>query len=76
MRVRISDTQERIRVTVTGDPCAFQDETYAVQQHRLLEHLVNAPDLVRCDYTPFERMFMHHTGSAWVVEVEAVVETK
>lgn len=75
MRVRTSEKTERIRVTVVGDPCAHQDDTYAIQQHRLLEHVVNTPDLVRCDYVPFERLFMHHNGTAWVIEVEALIET-
>jgi hypothetical protein len=75
MRIPISETQQRIRVTVVGDPCAHQDDTYAIQQHRLLEHVVNTPELVRCDYYPFDKLYMHHNGSAWVIDVEAVVET-
>lgn len=70
----ISDTVTRYRARIESDPCLANTQESRHVQYNLLRTLVDSPDLLACGPVVFERMTMAHTGTRWIVELEARVE--
>ncbi len=73
-RNRISDSQVRYRVKISGEECAPNTHESRISQTRLLREIVDTQELLTCGYDPFQLLRMSHTGEHWLIEAEAVVD--
>lgn len=71
---RISETQTRYRSRIESEPCSPNTQESRIIQYNLLRTMIDTPDLLACGPVVFETMRFFHSGTCWVVELEAIVE--
>lgn len=71
-KVKMGGRLVRHRVRLDGDDCPVGAQVRRFQQHQLLRHVADTPDLLICGGLPFEKLAMQHDGTRWVIEAEAI----
>lgn len=56
------------------DPAPEEGPEARAAQFRFLSQVMQQPDITLCGPVTFQKLKMYHNGSAWVIEMEAVVE--
>lgn len=73
-KAKINDTQIRYKTHLEDEPCEPDTRLARLHQHRLLQSVVENPDLMMCGPVPFQKLVMQHDGEKWCIDAEAVIE--
>lgn len=73
-RVPISAQCVRYRTTLETEPCSPGTQQAIIEQYRLLETIVERPDIITCGPSHFQTLTVFHNGVAWIAEAEATIE--
>lgn len=71
-KVSIGGEQCRVAVKIESDPCEMGTIEARRAQVAILRALTENIELLNCGFVPFQKLSMKHTGSNWLVEMEAV----
>lgn len=72
---QIGTHEERHRVRIEDYPSARDSQESRVRLYALLRELVDVPSLLSCGYSPPQKISFYHSGTAWIIEAEAVTPT-
>jgi len=72
--VKIDNDKVRSRVRIEDDECLATSPLFRMGAYRLLQTIVDKPELTFCLLSPFERLSVYHNGKSWVVDAEAILE--
>jgi hypothetical protein len=71
-RADVGPGRVRVRVVITGDPCAPPPSYEARTHHYLfMQLLANNQDMLQCGYAIPERIVITHNGTSWQADCEA-----
>ncbi len=66
----------QVRKILRSDNCSKDDFNGKLAKWNLLQTLINAPSLGVCGNQDFEGLKVFYDGTAWILEMEAVVSDK
>jgi hypothetical protein len=72
IRIPLNDLQTRYKLHYESDPCEPNSVAGRNTQMDMLQALANQPQLCYCGPLLFDVLKVHHNGTFWVVEMEAV----
>jgi hypothetical protein len=71
----VGDRLVRYRTKIIDDPSAPNSWQARLALFNLFQTFLNTPDLINCGLHTPQKMNLVHSGEAWVLELEATVES-
>jgi hypothetical protein len=70
----LGEGRTRVRVRIQSDDCDIHSDLVEPFKQVLLQNFADNPALLTCGSVPFQTLKMGHSGTAWIVEAEAVIQ--